>query len=244
MVKISRRMKRLASLVSEGAVLADVGTDHGYLPIYLLQAGRIRRAFALDIKEGPLLRAKEHIRAFGLEDYITVRRSDGVAALLAGEADSVLIAGMGGGTMLHILEEGKEVILAAKELILQPQSEISRVREYICRNGYRIDREDMVYEDGKYYPMLHVICKGCGDGFSCGDFSKQEWQMFLRYGKCLFDGGGGVLGQYLKDQIKQYEAILESLSAQQKTEAVLKRREEILAELTVARRAMAYHKEG
>ena len=86
MVKISRRMKRLASLVSEGAVLADVGTDHGYLPIYLLQAGRIRRAFALDIKEGPLLRAKEHIRAFGLEDYITVRRSDGVAALLAGEA--------------------------------------------------------------------------------------------------------------------------------------------------------------
>ena len=68
--------------------------------------------------------------------------------------------------------------------------------------------------------------------------------MFLRYGKCLFDGGSGVLGQYLKDQIKQYEAILESLSAQQKTEAVLKRREEILAELTVARRAMAYHKEG
>ena len=231
-------------MVSPGNRLVDVGTDHGYVPICLCETKRIPSAIAMDINEGPLLRAKSHIEEAGLIGYIQTRLSDGLTALRAGEGDSVLIAGMGGGTMLHILEEGKEVILAAKELILQPQSEISRVREYICRNGYRIDREDMVYEDGKYYPMLHVICKGCGDGFSCGDFSKQEWQMFLRYGKCLFDGGSGVLGQYLKDQIKQYEAILESLSAQQKTEAVLKRREEILAELTVARRAMAYHKEG
>ena len=77
MVKLSERMLHLADMVRQGAVLADVGTDHGYIPIYLVESGRICRAFAMDIKEGPLGRAKEHIRAFGLDDYITVRRSDG-----------------------------------------------------------------------------------------------------------------------------------------------------------------------
>ena len=84
MVKISERLTMAASLVSDGGVLADVGTDHGYVPIYLLQQKRIPRAIAMDINRGPLERAKEHSRLYGLEEYIDLRLSDGVKALKTG----------------------------------------------------------------------------------------------------------------------------------------------------------------
>ena len=117
-----------AALVTQGYTLADVGTDHGYIPIYLLQQKKIPAAIAMDINEGPLERAKEHIALYGLQAYIQTRLSDGVAALKPGEVEAVLIAGMGGGLVMHILKDGEKVCQSAKELILQPQSEIERVR--------------------------------------------------------------------------------------------------------------------
>mgnify|MGYP000525545490 CR=1 FL=1 len=120
MVKISDRLKTAASLIREGAVLADVGTDHGYVPIYLLEQKKIKSAIAMDINKGPLERAREHIHLYGMDAYIQTRLSDGVAALEKGEADSILVAGMGGGLVMHILEEGKDICQAAGELILHP----------------------------------------------------------------------------------------------------------------------------
>ena len=107
MVKLSNRLSAVASFVTDGNVLADVGTDHGYIPIYLLQEKRIKKAIAMDINAGPLQRAKEHIALYGLKDYIETRLSDGVEALMPGEADTILIAGMGGGLVMHILEDGR-----------------------------------------------------------------------------------------------------------------------------------------
>ena len=156
MVKISDRLKTAASLIREGAVLADVGTDHGYVPIYLLEQKKIKSAIAMDINKGPLERAREHIHLYGMDAYIQTRLSDGVAALEKGEADSILVAGMGGGLVMHILEEGKDICQAAGELILQPQSELCSVREYLAENGYVTEAERMVFEDGKYYPMMRV----------------------------------------------------------------------------------------
>ena len=241
MIKLSKRLKMLADMVSENAVLADIGTDHGYIPIYLLQTGKIRRAYAMDIGEGPLLRAKEHSKAFGLEDYITLRLSDGVLALRPGEADSVLAAGMGGGVILHILEEGEAVIASARELILQPQSEIRRVREYLYKKGYVIDRENMVFEDGKYYPMMHIDMRAKRKKPA---YSEAEWQMIYRYGELLLQDGNAVLRQYLSAMEKQYAFILEKLDRQQKTEAVLVRRKEIAAELSYVRAALDDRKGG
>lgn len=131
MVKISNRLMTAAALVTQGYTLADVGTDHGYIPIYLLQQKKIPAAIAMDINEGPLERAKEHIALYGLQAYIQTRLSDGVAALKPGEVEAVLIAGMGGGLIMHILKDGEKVCQSAKELILQPQSEIERVREFL-----------------------------------------------------------------------------------------------------------------
>ncbi len=226
MVKLSQRLTHLADMVQEGAILADVGTDHGYLPIYLLLTGKIQRAFAMDIRKGPLLRAKEHTKAYGLGDYITLRISDGVKALAPKEADSILIAGMGGGVMLHILQEGEDVIRAAKELILQPQSEIRKVREYLYQNGYIIDREDMVLEEGKYYPMMHVVM----EGEKSLQYTQEEWQMVYRFGDRTLHCGRKALDSYLCFQKKQCQAILSGLALRQ-GEAALARKAEVEQEL-------------
>ena len=102
-------MKAVAAMVTSGGVLADVGTDHGYIPIALIQRQRIKSAIAMDINKGPLARAQDNIASARLGDYIQTRLSDGVAALGEGEADSILIAGMGGELVIHILSEGEKV---------------------------------------------------------------------------------------------------------------------------------------
>ena len=144
-------------MVTRGYRLADIGTDHGFVPIWLVRNGVIPSAIAMDVNRGPLERAREHIAQAGLEGYIRTRLSDGLAGLCKGEADSILIAGMGGALTQRILEKDPPQSLGTTELILQPQSEISKVREYLCRSGWKIDAEDMVLEDGKYYPMMHCI---------------------------------------------------------------------------------------
>ena len=96
MVKLSKRMKAVASMVTPGNILADIGTDHGYVPIALVQRERIPKAIAMDINKGPLQRAKDNIVLYHMEEYIETRLSDGVEALLEGEVDTILIAGMGG----------------------------------------------------------------------------------------------------------------------------------------------------
>lgn len=156
-MELSRRLRAVACLVTPGNRLADVGTDHGYIPICLVKEGIIPRAIAMDVNKGPLQRAREHIREEGLENRIETRLSDGLSALHPGEADTAVIAGMGGALTIRILEEGKETADQLKELILQPQSELSKVRRWLENHGYRIAEENMLLEDGKYYPMMRVI---------------------------------------------------------------------------------------
>ena len=194
----------------------------------------------MDIKKGPLLRAKEHIETYGLGDYITTRLSDGVAALLEGEADSILIAGMGGGVTLHILQDGEAVIASAKELILQPQSDIAKVREYIYRKGYVIDREDMVFEDGKYYPMMHVDLTKQLTKPEQDRYLSEDGQVLCRYGECLLRDKNEVLHRFLQHTISQQEQILLKLSKTEQTEAVILRIGQIEEKLACAKLALAY----
>lgn len=156
-MELSKRLMAVACLVTPGNRLADVGTDHGYIPIYLIKENRIPHAIAMDVNRGPLLRAQEHIRMEGLEERIETRLSDGMKMLLPTEADTVVIAGMGGALTLRILEEGEYTAAHLRELILQPQSELEKVRRWLVLHQYRIEEEDMVLEDGKYYPMMRVV---------------------------------------------------------------------------------------
>ncbi len=236
MVKISERLQTAASMVSDGYTLADVGTDHGYIPIYLLEQKKIPSAIAMDINEGPLERAKEHIRLYGLDPYIQTRLSDGVEALMPGETDSILIAGMGGGIVMHILEDGKEVCQAAKELILQPQSELERVRSYLMENGYEILAEDMVLEEEKFYPMMKVRYTGT--------FSTTEDVEMLKlshlYGGLLLKKQHPVLKTYLEKEQKLFLSIRENLEKQPESEKIANRLEEVKETLYYNGKAMEY----
>ena len=156
-MQLSKRLSAVASMVKERGRLADVGTDHGYIPIFLVRQGTIKSAVAMDIKEGPLARARDNIRLYGLEDQIQTRRSDGLEKLQKGEADTVVIAGMGGLLTIRILKAGEERLKGVKELILQPQSEICEVRRFLQEQEYRITEENMVEEEGKYYPMMRAV---------------------------------------------------------------------------------------
>ena len=156
-MQLSQRLSSVASMVTAGNCLADVGTDHGYVPIYLYERNVIPRAIAMDINKGPLERAALHIAESGMKDVIETRLSDGLTALRPKEAGSIVIAGMGGPLMIRILSAYPEVTASAKELILQPQSEIAEVRIWLYEQGYEIVEEHMVYEEGKYYPMFKAV---------------------------------------------------------------------------------------
>ena len=218
MVKISNRLMTAAALVTQGYTLADVGTDHGYIPIYLLQQKKIPAAIAMDINEGPLERAKEHIALYGLQAYIQTRLSDGVAALKPGEVEAVLIAGMGGGLVMHILKNGEKVCQSAKELILQPQSEIENVREFLREEGYAILAEDMVLEDGKFYPMMKVQYQG---------ENVEELKLSDLYGGLLLQNRHPVLKTFLEKEKLIYTGIKENLAKQPVSEKIRTRLAEV-----------------
>lgn len=203
MIQLSKRLTAVANMVTVKGILADVGTDHGYIPVFLTGQKRIQRAIAMDVNKGPLERAQEHIRQYSMEDRIETRLSDGLQALQQSEADSIVIAGMGGNLMKRILKQGENVAQTAKELILQPQSELMEFRDFLWKSGYQITAEDMVYEDGKYYPMLRAVPAGKSlekpDGLS------------LKYGQKLLEQAHPVLKQYLCWQKEQKEQILQKV---------------------------------
>ena len=226
MVKLSKRMERLADMVTGGGCLADVGTDHGYVPIYLCEKKRILAAVAMDVRRGPLERAEAHIREAGLEAYIETRLSDGLEGLRAGEAHTVLIAGMGGPLTVRILSDGQEKLEGAGELILQPQSEIAKVRRWLSENGYEIVREDTVLEDGKFYPMFRAV-----PGSPKEAYTEEEY----RYGRPELQHSPDVWKEFLGKRLEEQKGILAHLPGEREGQAarIRKRRMELKEEIRV-----------
>lgn len=226
-MELSKRLQAVADLVSEGQVAADVGTDHGYIPIYLLETGKCAKAIAMDINKGPLLRAKEHIAEHGLHDKIEVKLSDGVKALSVGDCDCVVVAGMGGALAVKIMAEGQAVFKNLQEFVLQPQSELAKVRQYLYENEYCVVEEDMVLEDGKFYPMMKVK-NGVSEPYS---------QVELRYGKGLLMQKHPILKQFLEKEVQTKEMILNNLESESGAH-IESRKKELQEELFLAKVAL------
>ena len=228
--KLSIRLQAVADFVTPGSVVADIGTDHGFLPIYLVEKGICPRAVAMDIRQGPLERAREHIAAAGLNDRIQVRLSDGLNGLMQNEADSAVIAGMGGLTVIHILEQAQEKLADFKEMVLEPQSDPAKVRSYVREHRMWIDREDLVYESGKFYPVLHVCTKPQPAREQArlmqirivlleklGEEARVQ-QLFDTYGEYVIDRGHPALKKMLVRDQKRALEILQALSKREHTQ--------------------------
>lgn len=148
-MKPDNRLKAIAAMVPFGKSVADIGTDHAYLPVYLIKNGQINRAIAADINKGPYLAAKKTVAAAGLEDRIAVRLGSGLAVVLPGETDVLVIAGMGGGTIVGILAERPDVAASFERLIIQPMADAAEARRYFIQNGWKIVEEDLVLSEDK-----------------------------------------------------------------------------------------------
>ncbi len=240
MVQLSARMQAVADLVPAGSVVADVGCDHGHVSIYLVQQRICEHVIAMDVNPGPLAHARENIESAGLSDYIETRLGDGLEALRSKrdkpEADTVILAGMGGPLMIRILTEAAEKVSGMKRLILQPQSEIAKARRFLAHKaGYAIIKENMVLEDGKFYSImcavnasdgnlcreaesLTALCGGSQEAESlaalCGGIREAE-RLAEQYGGCLLAQKHPVLQQYLEKEKRVYCSILEHIRDQE-----------------------------
>lgn len=227
-MELSKRLTAVAGLVTEGASVADIGTDHGYVPIYLIKQKIAVKAIAMDINRGPLERARMHIVGHGLKGQIETRLSDGLQKIAVGEVDTIIAAGMGGGLTIKILEEGKDVVAALDALILQPQSEIKRVREYLLKQNLVIEAEDMVEEDAKFYPMMRVR-HGTPEPY-------EEYE--LLYGKKLLEMRHPILWKYLLREKEIQESIVRQLTARKESKSAKDRLDEMVHEIELNRQAL------
>ncbi len=159
MLKLSKRLQAIADYVTTGSRLADIGSDHGMLPVYLLQTGKCPAAIAGELNRGPYEAAVKQAADAGLSQLLSVRQGDGLGVLQPGEADTITIAGMGGSLMSGILEAGR---LAGKldgvnELVLQPNVGEELVREWLLKHSWHLQAETILEEDGKIYEVLHAV---------------------------------------------------------------------------------------
>lgn len=239
-MQLSLRLSAIADMVTTGNRLVDVGCDHGYLPVYLIQQKKIPSAIAMDVRKGPLSRAKEHIRQYGLEEYIQTRLSDGLENLKAGEGDTLVIAGMGGPLMERILTDGQSVRDSFSEMILQPQSDIPHFRRFIQSQGFQIVEEKMVEEEGKFYPMMRVV-RTCpeGDGNENLVSEAAPYTLEEAFGKFLLKEHNPVLYRYLLREERIRADILKQLQAAPQAEAVTARIREVKEEVQLIKAALA-----
>lgn len=153
-MKLGERLQTIADMVPVGSILADIGTDHAYLPIYLVEQRKVIRAIAGDIHHGPFLSAQNAVNGTQLEQYIAVRQGNGLDVLTPGEADVVVIAGMGGANIIEILSSRPEITAKLKRIILQPMIAAPLVRIWLHKNNWRIVTEELVEEEGKLYQII------------------------------------------------------------------------------------------
>ena len=199
--QLPKRLETIIERMPDSGCLADIGCDHAYVAIEAVRRGRAARALACDVRKGPLQQAAEHILCAGLAGKIETRLSDGLEKVAPGEADTVVVAGMGGPLMERILQ-GRLVDFA--HFVLSPQSEIPHFRRFLLTEGMQIDEETMLIDEGKYYVILNVSKRA--DATSSDSMYVTE-EDFL-YGGRLLHRLDPVLKSFLEKEKTRYEGIL------------------------------------
>ncbi|MBQ2803632.1 MAG: SAM-dependent methyltransferase [Lachnospiraceae bacterium] len=239
-VVLSKRLQALADMVTPGRCVVDVGCDHGFVSIYLIQKKISPRVLAMDVREGPLSRAREHIKEYGLERYIETRLSDGLREYQEGEVQGLICAGMGGRLMTRILTESRKKARELSELILQPQSELSVFRSFLRREGYILIDENIVFEEGKYYFLMKVAYQGEAVAQKQIKQAKEDvyTKLYDSYGELLIKRKNPLLKRYLEENLQSLKK-LESVLLQNDKERARKRLCEIQEEIGNLQQALA-----
>ena len=206
------RLQLLADMVPAGSRLADVGTDHGYLPVYLLQQGRISRAIASDIVDGPLQHARQTAAEYEV-DGIDFRLCPGLDAIAPHEADTVVIAGMGGETIQAILSAAPWTADGSHLLLLQPMTKVEYLRKWLVDKGYAFTEERLVWDKDHLYPV-----------FAVRGGTQPPLTAAQQYGGVLLDGDP-LYGAYLDERIGKLQKAVEGLQKSSVVESAVKVKE-------------------
>lgn len=223
---LSERLTAVTDLLPPGNVVADIGCDHGYISIHLVESQKYNRAIAMDVRKGPLAIANENINKYGYGEKIETRLSDGFEKLNDNEADAAIIAGMGGLLVISILERSLNKVKNLKQLVLQPQSDINLVRKYLRQHGFVIKKENMVKDEGKYYPMF-LICFDSEAAFN--DINDTQQEVYDYYGEYLIKSKNMILKEYVMHEKEVFESVLKKLP-----ESNIKRHDEVKHRIKLA----------
>lgn len=246
-VKLSERLEAVASCVSTGGTVADIGCDHGFTSIWLVENEMAKCGIAMDINKGPLEKAKSHIKQAGLEEKIETRLSNGLDKLEKGEADTILISGMGGALIRDILMKEKDKTLSAKELVLSPQSEIYLVRKCLHELGFFIDLEKMVYDMGKYYVVIKAVREDNDENpvrvVGSSDLKETAYkdiydEMDHVYGRYLIENKDKVFCEFLDKEKERMEKVIASLKKSGMSEEEISK-QKIFAEYDLLKKTMS-----
>ena len=202
-MKLTDRLLKIASLVTEGKRVADIGTDHGYIPVYLLNQGKVPYAILADVNKGPLENARGEVRHNKLLDKVDLRLGSGIEVLVKGEVDEVIIAGMGGILISELLEAKLEVAHSVDKLILQPMQAQNELRKYLLNNGFEILDEVLVKEDFRIYEI--IIAKYTGKNTVVSD------DIYYEVGTKLIENKDPLLNEFIDKKIYMYNSIIKKI---------------------------------
>lgn len=208
-MQVGKRLETIGSLVPQGSRLADIGTDHAYLPVWLLERQRIASAIAADIAAGPCQAAAATVAMHHLQDRVQVRQGNGLAALQPGEADCLTIAGMGGSTIISILEAAPEIAADAGFLVLQPMAGAAGLRQWLCTHGWELVAEELVDDPPHFY---EIICARPG---AAATYTPAEYAV----GPLLLRQRHPLLGQQLERQLATCRQLLDGMEKSAKAKA-------------------------
>lgn len=220
-MKLTDRLLKIASLVSDDKKIADIGTDHGYIPVYLLKEGRVPFAVLADVNKGPLDNARKEVIQNNLLEKVDLRLGSGIEVLEIGEVEEVIIAGMGGILISELLEAKKEVAHSIEKLILQPMQAQEELRRYLLNNGYEILKEVLVREDFRIYEI--IVAKYTGKNTIIED------EIQFEVGIKLLENKDSLFYDFIEKKIKTYSAIVNQLEGKNGEEINKKREESKIA---------------
>lgn len=244
MLKLSRRLQLIADYVTAGSRVADIGSDHAMLPVYLLQIDKCPSAIAGELNRGPFEAARKQGAEAGLTARLTVRQGDGLNVLQPGEADTVTIAGMGGSLMSDILEAGHTAgkLDGVTELVLQPNVGEEVVRGWLLKHNWYLKSESIVEEDGKIYEVMHAVRASDAESRNLelydGHFLGLELQggnlfkVLKQMGPHLLRDPQPALFKKWRHELNKLDRICEQLAASELSESAIKR-EQFQAEMNV-----------
>ena len=220
-MELSKRLKFIADHIDKCDSLIDVGTDHGYIPIYAVKNNLCNKAIASDINKGPVEKAKLNASLDGVSSQVKVRLGGGLETVKKGEVEAVIIAGMGGNLIINILEKDKEKLPLYKFMILQPAQNPEVLREYLYTKGYEIICEDLCQDEGIFYELFKVRKNK--------EMKISIDPIFYEFSSVLLKERHPLIYSYLECKEEKYKKILELIKEESESSKI--RRAEIIEKL-------------